>query len=509
MSIHCAKCGIENPTGHKFCGECGAALARLPDAPIAGRSEPHETPEGERRQLTVMFCDVVDSTALSERLDPEDLRDLMRLYQQVCVSAITSFDGYVAKYLGDGLLAYFGYPQAHEDDAARAVRAGLALIEAIRGARLPHPLHVRVGIHTGLVVAGEMGSGEYQEHRAIVGETPNLAARLQEQASPGSVVISSATYHLVAGLFGCEEMGRRALKGISVPVSVYRVMREAEEQSRFEVAVKTGLTPLVGREHELGLLRERWERARQGQGQIVLLSGEPGIGKSRLMQTLGQQALSEGAIRIEFRCSPYHQNSAFYPIIDHLQRLLKFDREDSPEIKLGKLAGSLSRCRFPQADTLPLLASLLSLPQPAGTSPLISSPQKQKEKTQAALAAWVLEDGERAPICCVWEDLHWADPSSLEFLTLLLDQVPAMHLLLLLAFRPDFRPSWPPRSHMAHLALPRLGRHEIKTMVERMTGGRELPAQIMQEVVSKTDGVPLFVEELTRTVIESGLLREE
>ena len=252
-----------------------------------------------------MFCDVVGSTALSERLDPEELRDLMKSYQEVCVDAITSFDGYVAQYLGDGVLAYFGYPTAHEDDAVRAARAGLAIIDKLRGAQLPHAIHVRVGIHTGLVVAGEMGSRDYPEHRAIVGETPNIAARLQEQAMADSVVISPATYRLVTGFFDREDMGQRTLKGISTQLSVYRVVRESEARSRFEVAVKTGLTPLVGREHELGLLRERWQDARQGKGQVVLLTGEAGIGKSRLVQTLGQEALTEGATRIEFRCSPY------------------------------------------------------------------------------------------------------------------------------------------------------------------------------------------------------------
>ena len=313
LKLACPSCSAPNEPVEKFCGECGAALSQPADAPRAAaaasiraeQGEPHEASEGERRQLTVMFCDVVGSTALSERLDPEELRDLMKSYQEVCVDAITSFDGYVAQYLGDGVLAYFGYPTAHEDDAVRAARAGLAIIDKLRGAQLPHAIHVRVGIHTGLVVAGEMGSRDYPEHRAIVGETPNIAARLQEQAMADSVVISPATYRLVTGFFDREDMGQRTLKGISTQLSVYRVVRESEARSRFEVAVKTGLTPLVGREHELGLLRERWQDARQGKGQVVLLTGEAGIGKSRLVQTLGQEALTEGATRIEFRCSPY------------------------------------------------------------------------------------------------------------------------------------------------------------------------------------------------------------
>jgi class 3 adenylate cyclase len=295
FGVRCPKCGCENPLEAGFCGDCGASIGaastpppsagerpRAPGEPQPQTRDAAEVRDGERRQLTVMFCDLVNSTMLSERLDPEELRDLIQAYQKACVAAITAFDGYVAKYLGDGLLIYFGYPTAHEDDAARAVRAGLAIIDKLRETQLAQPLHIRVGIHTGLVVAGEMGSGEYREHLAIVGETPNVAARLQEQAPPDCVVISSTTYHLVPGLFECEDMGKRMLKGISSPVSMYRVVRESEAQTRFEVAVTAGLTPLVGREHELGLLQDRWEKARQGQGQIVLLSGEAGLRSPRL-----------------------------------------------------------------------------------------------------------------------------------------------------------------------------------------------------------------------------------
>src|SRR5262245_61684718 len=391
-----------------------------PASPLAARSTASTLgTEAERRQLTVMFCDLVGSTALSEQLDPEELRAVIRAYRETCASVIARFGGYLAKYIGDGLLVYFGYPQAHEDDAQRAVRAALGIVEALQPLafptiQLPRPLQVRVGIHTGLVVAGEMGVGDQPEPLGIVGETPNIAARLQEQAEPNSVVISPATYRLVTGLFECEELGPHELKGVSQPLALYQVVGESAAQSRFEAAVHKGLTPLVGREEELGLLRRRWEQAQQGAGQVVLLSGEPGIGKSRLVQELKEQLAHETVTRIEFRCSPYHQNSALYPIIDHLQHLLQFAREDTPTVKLEKLQHTLSHYRFPQADTVPLVASLLSLPPPAGSAPLSGSPQKQKEKTQAALVAWLVEEAERAAVYCTWEDLHWADPSTLE-----------------------------------------------------------------------------------------------
>src|SRR5713101_6360167 len=473
--MRCPRCGFDNPPGFSFCGQCATPLAekrrkgrngereKRRKGETASPKEKRETlsdsgprtsdsglTSAERRQLTVMFCDLVGSTPLAEQLDPEELREVILAYQQVCAEVIRRFEGYLARYIGDGLLVYFGYPQAHEDDAQRAVRAGLGIVAALpdlnkrlqETVEIMHapPLQVRIGIHTGLVVVGDMGGGGYRDPMAIVGETPNIAARVQGIAEPNTVVISAATYRLVQGLFEYHARGPQALKGVSTPVPVYRVLWESEAQSRFEVAVRTGLTPLVGREEELGLLRRRWEQAKTGEGQVVLLSGEPGIGKSRLVQTLKEQASIEGATRIEFRCSPYHHNSAFYPILEHLQRLLQFDREDTPPAKLSKLQQALTRYRFPQADTLPLLAALLSLPHPEGTSPLTLSPQKQKQKTQEALVAWLMEEAEKATVCCTWEDLHWADPSTLEVLTLYLEQIPTTRVLTVLTFRPDFTP---------------------------------------------------------------------
>jgi TOMM system kinase/cyclase fusion protein len=466
--------------------------------------------EAERRQLTVLFCDLVGSTALSAQLDPEEWREVVRTYQATCAAVITRYAGYIAQYLGDGLLVYFGYPMAHEDDAHRAVRAGLEIIEALHALnkQLSHPLQVRIGIHTGAVVVGAVGSEERQERLAL-GEVPNIAARVQGVAEPDSVVVSAVTQRLVAGLFDCQTLGPQTLKGLSTPLALYRVIRENEAQSRFEAAVRMGLTPLVGRDLEMGVLRERWAQAKAGEGQVVLLSGEPGIGKSRLVQTLKEQAIREGATRIECRCSPYHQNSALYSIIEHLQRFLHFHHEDSPPAKLDKLQQALAHYRFPQADTAALVAALLSLPHPAGAPPLSLSPQKQKQKTQDALVAWLLEEAERAAVYCAWEDLHWTDPSTLELLTLLLEQVPITRLLALLTFRPEFLPPWRPRSYLTQLTLNRLGRQSVEAIVVNVTGGKPLPREVVQQIVAKTDGVPLFVEELTKMVMESGVVREE
>src|SRR3990170_2981013 len=403
--MRCSSCGFENPEGTKFCIECGIPLKNrcpscgsenLPNAkfcgecgiPLTGQTtvakstqryiqldkrEDKAAPEAERRQLTVMFCDLVGSTSLSEQLDPEELRDVVRSYQESCAEVIDGHDGYIAQYLGDGLLVYFGYPLAHEDDARRAVRAGLEIVKAVGAVHEPplqflntglqQALRVRVGIHSGLVVVGEMGGGKKREPMAIVGETTNIAARLQGLAEPNTVVISSATYRLVEGLFDCQDLGLHTLKGVSAPVQMYRILGESAVRSRFEVAVSKGLTPLIGREQEVELLLKSWERVKEGEGQVVLLSGEAGIGKSRLVQVLKERLSGETHIRIESRCSPYYQNSALYPIIDHLQRLL-FRREDSPEEKLCKLEIILEQYGFSHEETVPLFATLLSLPLP-------------------------------------------------------------------------------------------------------------------------------------------------
>ena len=468
----------------------------------------------ERRQLTVMFCDLVDSTRLAGQLDPEDLRDVVRAYQAACAEAVRHFGGHIAQYLGDGLLIYFGYPLAHEDDAPRAVHTALAILEAMQqlNSRLERErrvrLAVRLGIHTGLVVVGEIGGGDRQEQLAL-GETPNIAARLQRLAAPDTVVISAATQQLVQGLFTCQALGTHALKGVSQPIAVYQVLGASAAQSRFEATVTTGLTPLVGREEEVGLLRRRWEQVAEGHGQVVVLSGEAGIGKSRLVQELRQWSEHTGGRRLTFRCSPYAQQSALYPVIDHLQRALQWQRDDTPAAKLAKLEQGLRGYRLSQPEAVPLFAALLSLPHPEAYPPLTLSPQRQKQRTWEALVAWLLEEAERQPVLAIWEDLHWADPSTLEWLGGLLEQVPTVRLLTLLTHRPEFRPPWPPRSHIIPLALTRLTRPQIEAMVTRMAGGKPLPATVVQQIVARTDGVPLFVEELVKTVLETGLVQEE
>jgi class 3 adenylate cyclase len=526
----CPQCGFTNLPATKFCRACGMALEggaqrpaakrRKDQAATRARKAPRRVasspvtlsrptpPEAERRQLTVQFIDLVGSTTLSQQLDPEDYHARVVAYQTACQQVIARYEGHIAQYLGDGLLVYFGYPTAHEEDAVRAVRSGLEIVTAVSQLTYTPPLQVRIGIHTGPVMVGEIGAGERTERLAL-GETPNIAARVQSHAAPNEVLVSATTFRLMHGLFETEKLGPQELKGISTPMTLYRAVGESTAQSRFEAAVQTGLTPLVGRAEEFALLQRRWDQTKAGDGQVVLLSGEPGIGKSRLVQELKEQLGDEGVARIEFRCSPYHQNSALYPIINHLQRFLRFAREDSPAVKLEKLQHTLSHYRFPQVDTPSLLAAVLSLPHPAGYPPLTVSPQKQKEKTQAALVAWLVEEAEQAAVSCAWEDLHWADPSTLEVLTLLLNQVPTTRLLVLLTFRLEFTPPWRNRSHLSHMPLSRLGRAQVETMVTRVTGEKSLPREVVQQIVAKTDGVPLFVEELTKTVVESGLVRAE
>jgi class 3 adenylate cyclase/predicted ATPase len=499
-------------------GDGGALPEPAPRIPEAHQPQPRaepRTPEAERRQLTVLFCDLVDSTVLASQLDPEEWREVVQAYQDTCGKVIARYEGHIAQYLGDGLLVYFGYPQAHEDDAPRAVWAGLGMIEAMGqlNGRLEHErgaqLAVRLGIHTGLVVVGEMGGGGKQEQLAL-GETPNLAARLQGIAAPNTLVISAATFQLLGGFFACQSLGTPPLKGITQPLEVYQVLYESTARTRLEAAGRTGLTPLVGREAEVGLLRERWAQVKEGLGQVVLLSGEAGIGKSRLVQVLTEQVASEPqAWLTPCQCSPYHQNTALYPMIDLLERVaLRFARDEPPEQKLRKLEGFVVQYGLPLAETVPLFAALLSLPPGADYAPLTVSPEQQKQKTLHAFLAIFLRIVAQQPVLFVMEDLHWVDPSTLELLSLLVDQGPTARVLALWTFRPDFHPPWTGRAHLTQMTLSRLPRRQAAEMTGRVAGDKALPAEVVAQVVAKTDGVPLFVEELTKMVLESGLLQE-
>jgi predicted ATPase len=428
---------------------------------------------------------------------------------------IQHYEGHIAQYLGDGLLVYFGYPLAHEDDAQRAVHAGVELVEAIRelNTRLEASygvqLAVRLGIHTGPVVVGDIGGGGRHEQLAL-GETPNIAARLEGLAAPNTVVISPVTARLVRQTFVLEDLGASTLKGVAEPVAVWRVLGR-RTPSRHDDEPTPDRTPfLVGRDEELGLLRRRWEQSKEGLGQVVLLSGAAGLGKSSLVTALRAQVGREGYIRLTLRCSPYHTNSALYPVIEHLLQVLQFERTDPPETKLAKLEQGLQTCRLPHEEVVPLFGALLAVPLPAECYPARTiSPQQQRQQTQDALVAWLLEEAARRPVLAVWEDLHWADPTTLELLGLLVEQTPTAAMLHVLTFRPEFSPPWPMRSHMMPITLNRLERQQVEALIAHLAGGKALPAEVVAHIVTKTDGVPLYVEELTKMLLASDLLRAD
>jgi class 3 adenylate cyclase/tetratricopeptide (TPR) repeat protein len=462
-------------------------------------------PSAERRQVTIMFCDLVGSTALSARLDPEDMREIIGSYHRCCAEQITKAGGFVAKYMGDGVLAYFGYPQAHEDDAERAVRAGLELIEAVPTLRAGHDatLKVRVGIATGLVVVGDLiGEGAAQE-QGVVGETPNVAARLQALAEPSQVVISQSTRRLTGGLFEYCDLGRVTLKGLADAVQAWQVTGASAIQSRFEAKHEASLTPLVGREEELELLLRRWQRAKCGEGQVVLLSGEPGIGKSRLTVALQERLQAEPHTRLRLFCSPHHQDSAFYPTIMQLERAAGFERQDTPEAKLHKLASLLGSSSGQETDTQ-LLAELLSVPAGTRCAPLDWSPQRKKARTFEALLRQLESLTRQRPVLKVYEDVHWIDPTSRELLDLVIERVRRWPMLLLITFRPEFQPPWIGQPHVTTMALNRLDLRDGTALVQRIAGNRALSDEVINEIVDRTDGVPLFVEELTKAVVEAG-----
>ena len=512
LASACPECDFANYPNAKFCGGCGKPLADTKASPAATAREP-EPPEPERRQLTVMFCDLVGSTALAERLDPEELHQLLAQYQDTCAEVIHRCEGFIARYVGDGLLVYFGYPKAHEDDPQRAVRSGLGIVDAIKDLRtkFTNPkvdLAVRIGITTGLVVAGDIGSGERREEKAIVGETPNLAARLQTLAKPNSVVIGASTQRLVEGLFDCDDLGSQELKGVSQPVTVYRVRAESGAPSRFEAQAARGLTPLVGREGEISLLLKRWEQAKDGEGQVLLLSGEAGIGKSRLVRGFRERIEAEPHNRMLYYGSPYHRNSALHPVIDQLERALRFEKDDSATRRLDKLDAVLSSLGLPVAQYVPLVARLLALPADDRYPVSELDPEQLKKKTLEALLVIIQTMSAQRPVLMVVEDAHWIDPSTLEFIGLLMQQLQSSRLFLLITVRPEFESPWSTHGQIVSLTLSRLGRKESTALIAKLTKGKALPNEVLDQIVDRTDGVPLFIEELTKTVLESDLLQD-
>jgi len=524
QALNCAACGHANAAGSRFCAQCGTKLDAA--APAAATPTPTPAPAAppvgraataaERRQLTVMFCDLVGSTALSTRLDPEDLREVIAAYHKRTAEVVTRFGGYVAKYMGDGVLVYFGYPEANEADAENAVRSGLALVSAI--ANLfppPYPppraeeekagaFQVRIGVATGLVVVGELvGAGEVQE-RNVVGETPNLAARLQAAAAPNTVVIDATTRRLAGDLFEYKAIEPAALKGFQGLVSAWRVVRERTVASRFEALRAANVTPLVGRQEELELLLRRWQQIKDGEGRVVLLAGEAGIGKSRLTAALEERLKDETHVCLRYFCQPHHQGSALQPVLAQLQHAAGFVHDDTPAGKRVKLEALLAE----QAESIvDLFAELLGLAV-SPSLPVERDPQVKRRKILNALLGQLEALTRRGPVLMLFEDVHWADPTTLELLTLTIERLQSLPVLLVISLRPDYQPPWAGQPHVTMLTLNRLSQRERATLVDHITGGKALPAGLLDQIVERTDGVPLFVEELTRSVLESEQLQE-
>jgi class 3 adenylate cyclase/tetratricopeptide (TPR) repeat protein len=508
VSFACPNCGALNELGANVCARCGAVL-------LFEKGERISIHDGERRQLSLIFSDLVGSTALSERLDPEDLRTILHDYGAACSKVIALYEGCVVQYLGDGILACFGYPAAHEDDARRAVQAGLGIIEAMRAIRerflreTGAEIGVRVGIHTGLVVVGATGTKDVLES-PFVGNAPNLAARIQSAAEANTVVVSSETYRLTRGFFEAVDYGIHQLKGVSQAVQLYRIIHESTARSRLDAA-SGKLTPLAGRDKELQLIFSRWHRAEEGAGQVILLSGEPGVGKSRLVLALKERAGNDPESWLtELRCSPDHQNSSFYPVIDFLERVsLKFERDDSPSDKLLKIEGFVLQYGLDSAEAAPLIASLLSVPLSDQYEPLGLTPQRQKQKTIETLSAVLLARAYRQPVLFIVEDLHWVDPSLLEMLDELVGRAVNQKILIFLTYRPQFVPHWPQQDHFTRVELAGLAKKHAEEVIRRVAGNKDLPREAVDHILSKTDCVPLFLEELTKAILDSDMILEK
>lgn len=527
LAIRCTECDFESPPGFQFCGQCGANLASAPtpaspDPPAPSRPPPEATTpstsgpdrDGERRQITVMFCDLANYTGLSDALDPEELQEVVRRFQEVCSEIIRRYDGHVAQFLGDGILVYFGFPLAHEDDVRRAVLAGIAITESVRArSRDINPYTdrdeaVRVGIHTGLVVTGEMGTGDHRERLAL-GRAPNIAARLEALAEPGEVLVSGASHKLVRSHFDFDAMGSRKLKGVLEPVDVFRVRQEREAPDAFAVLADAAATPFVGRDTEVEQLDRLWQRVTSGDGQIVLLMGEAGVGKSRLMRAFRERLRKTDHHFLWAQASSVGDSSMLGPVIEMLGRTFELDRNDTAEERLRKVERAHKVYGLDPAGNVPLFAHLLDLPLPARYEAGEMTPQMRKSRTLEAIVHLMEVMAQEQPVLLVVEDLHWIDPSTQELLDLLVAQSPAHPMLTCMTTRPGFTPPWGSRSYLTMVNLNRLARSEVQEMVERVTGGKPMPGEVIDLIVAKTDGVPLFVEELTRAVVESGILTEE
>jgi class 3 adenylate cyclase/predicted ATPase len=499
LPLACSSCRHSNPPHAKFCANCGASLTigSPPTPPISS---------AERRHLTVMFCDLVGSTALSVRLDPEDLREVIAVYHRYVAETVTRFGGFVARYMGDGVLVYFGYPLAHEHDAERAVRAGLELLRALSERGWPSDVEpkLRIGIATGLVIVGDLiGEGVAQEH-SVIGETPNLAARLQALAEPNTVMIESNTRRLTGGLFDYQDLGSVALRGFAEPVLVTQVMGLSTAASRFEALHEAGMAPLLGRDQELELLLRHWHQAKSGRGRVALLSGEPGIGKSRLTAALPERIAAEPYMRLRYFCSPDHRDSALHPIIAQLERSAEFARDDDPSSKLDKLQALLSH-RSTSSEDASLIADLLSLADIDRRYPRLDlAPQQRKQKTLAALWRQVETLSRRQPLLMIFEDVQWIDPTSLDLLNHIIEQAPRFPVMLLVTCRPDFDAPWMGQPQVHLLVLNRLTRSTGAALVGRIAGSDALSREMVEEIVERTDGVPLFIEELTKAVVEAS-----
>jgi len=509
LNKRCPKCGSEYAPEAIFCAQCGAAIdaaGRMHAAELrSSRAEPRGSSlAGERRHLTVLFCDLVNSTSLAAQLDPEEWREIVADYHRAAAQAIERYSGHVAQYLGDGVMAYFGYPEAHDNDAERAARAGLAILDAIsklNQASTRPELSARIGIDSGMVVVGASAGKDAD----VFGDTPNIAARVQAAAKPGTVVITDATHRLVSGLFVVDQLGAQVLKGIERPVELYRVMQPSGVRGRLEAAAASrGLTPFVGREDELRVLMSRWERALDGEGQVALIIGEAGIGKSRLLQRFHEQIGSTPHTWIEAHAGPFFQNTPFYPVTELVQQFLGGNEGKPAEEQLAQLEPRLELAGLRPSETIPLVAPILNLPLSNKYPPPSLSPEQRRRRLLATLVEWVLGAARVQPLVVATEDLHWADASTLELIQILVEQGATARLLLLYTARPEFRAQWPPRAHYTQVTLSRLSPPNVRTMVEEVAARKAMSDETIATVIERTGGVPLFVEELTRAVLESG-----